>query len=303
MPLPPWAPDLPELDLLLSVAELGSLGRAAEAHGIAQPSASARLARLERRIGVTLLIRSSQGSQLTPAGEVVVTWARQVVEGARHLTDGIESLREARSARLRVAASLTIAEYLLPAWLVAFRKRHPDLDVAASVENSSAVCEAVRSGAADLGFIESPKAPREFGTKVIGRDRLALVAAPDYPLARRAAGGVRPRDVPDLVLLLREPGSGTRDTLLHAVAGARGQHPALPYATELGSTTTILAATRAGAGVGVVSARAIGADLTAGTLVEVSIVGLDLVRPLRAIWLGKRPPHPADDLVKLARAD
>jgi DNA-binding transcriptional LysR family regulator len=302
MPIPPWTPDLPALDLLLSVAELGSVGRAAEAHGISQPSASARLARLERQLGVSVLIRTPRGSRLTPAGEAVIAWAHTVVDAAHALTDGVRTLRADQTARLRVTASLTVAEYLLPAWLLALRRRNPGLDVAASVENSHDVCERVRAGNADLGFIEAPTVPAGLSSTEVGTDRLALVVANDYPLAARADSGVRPRDLLDLPLLVREPGSGTRDTLLHALGAALGTgEPALPHATELGSTTTILATARAGGGVAVVSARAAASDIATGALVAVRVDGLDLDRPLRAVWLGRRATNLAHELIRLAR--
>lgn len=296
MPLPPWTPDLPALDLLLSVAELGSVGRAAAAHRVSQPSASARLSRLERQLGVALLVRTSRGSRLTPAGEAVVAWARDVVDAAGRLTDGVQTLRAARTARLRVAASLTVAEYLLPAWLLTLRRGTPDLEVAASVANSHEVCAQVRAGSADLGFVEAPAVPSGLSSAQVGTDRLAFVVATGYPLARRKQP-LRPRDLLDLPLLLREPGSGTRDTLLDALGRSVGRVPELPHAVELGSTTTILATARAGGGVGVVSARAVAGD---ATLVEVPVRGLDLVRPLTAVWLGKRPSGPAAELIRLA---
>jgi DNA-binding transcriptional LysR family regulator len=302
MPLPPWTPDLPTLDLLLSVAETGSVGQAAEVHGISQPSASARLARLERRLGVSVLVRTPRGSRLTPAGEALVAWAHGVVDAAHVLTDGVQTLRGDQGARLRVAASLTVAEYLLPAWLLTLRRRNPGLDVAASVANSAEVGERVRTGAADLGFVESPAVPPGLASAEVGTDRLALLVASDYPLAARAGMGLQPHDLLDLPLLVRERGSGTRDTLLHALAVALGgAEPTLPQATELGSTTTILATARAGGGVAVVSARAAAADVTAGALVEVGVAGLDLERPLRAVWLGRRPTTLAHELVLLAQ--
>jgi DNA-binding transcriptional LysR family regulator len=298
-PLPSWTPELATLDLLLSVAELGSVGKAATAHGISQPSASARLARLERRLGVPVLRRSTRGSTLTPAGEAVVTWARTVVDAARTLTDGVHTLRADRSARLRVAASLTVAEYLLPPWLLALRRRSPGLDVAATVANSRDVCAAVRSGRADLGFVETPGVPTGLSARRVGSDRLALVVAAAYPLAKRS-GRLRPRDLSELPLLLREEGSGTRDTFLDALAAAVGERPQLPHATELGSTATILATARAGGGVAVLSARAAAADVDAGVLVEVDVPGLVMRRPLHAVWLGKQPSALATELIELA---
>jgi DNA-binding transcriptional LysR family regulator len=301
MPLAPWTPDLPALDLLVSVAELGSVGQAARAHHISQPTGSARLARLERQCGIALLVRGARCSTLTPAGEAVVAWARRVVESTRVLTDGVLALRADCGARLRIAASLTVAEYLMPVWLLDLRRANPGLDVAVTVENSHDVCDRVRAGEADVGFIESPVVPADLSVEAIGADRLALVVAPDYPLAARARDGVRPRELLDQPVLLREPGSGTRDTFMAALGTALGDHdPQLPYATELGSTTTIVATARAGGGIGVVSRRAVAGDIADGRLVELAIPELSLSRRLHGVWLGRRPTGLAFELIHLA---
>lgn len=300
-----WTPDLAVLDLLLSVAEQGSVGRAAAAQGVSQPTASARLRHLERRLGVDLLVRSSRGSTLTPAGEAVTSWARDVVGAARALTDGVAALRADQQARLRVAASLTVAEHLLPGWLLALRRRHADLDIAATVANSSDVCAAVRAGAVDVGFVEVPTVPRDLGRRRVGSDRLVLLALPGHPLARRPVAAV---DLLALPLLVREPGSGTRETFLRAIArvsrpgAGRSVEPVLSHATSLGSTATILATARAAGGIAVVSELAARADLAAGVLVELTVdQDLDLRRPLHAVWHGRRPAPLAAELVTVAR--
>ncbi|HEX2903019.1 MAG TPA: LysR family transcriptional regulator [Jatrophihabitans sp.] len=300
MPLPDWIPDVPALDLLLSVAELGSVGKAAAAHGITQPSASARLSRLERQLGLALLNRSPAGTTLTPVGDAVVAWAGVVVAAARELGDNVQALKESRQARLRVAASLTIAEYLLPSWLLTLRRVHPGMQVSALVANSHDVCERVRSGQADLGFVEMPVPPEDLTAGVVGSDRLALVAAPTWPAAR-AGRAVRPVDLVDQPLLLRELGSGTRETFLTALAGSLGGEPVLPHAVELGSTATILATARAGGGIGVVSARAARADVAAGQLVEITVAGFVAERRLHAVWLGRDPGPSRRQLIEVAR--
>jgi DNA-binding transcriptional LysR family regulator len=293
--------DLASLFLLVSVAELGSVGRAAEAHLISQPSASARLARLERQFGVELLVRTHRGTTLTPAGAAVVAWAHGVVDAAGALADGVASLRAGQQARLRVAASLTVAEFLLPRWLLTLRRRHPDLDISASVTNSAEVSATVRAGRADLGFVESPDLPQDLPRRKIGDDRLALVVAAGYPLAARADGHLRARDLVDQPLLVREVGSGTRTTFLRALGDALGRTPALPHATDLGSTSTILATVRAGGGVGVVSARATAGAVHSGELVELRIDDLDLHRDLHALWQGRRPSPLAAELLAIAQ--
>ncbi|WP_018177814.1 LysR family transcriptional regulator [Jongsikchunia kroppenstedtii] len=298
--LPPWTPDLASLDLLLSVAELGSVGRAAETHGISQPSASARLSHLERRLGVSLLVRTRRGSTLTPAGEAVVAWARGVIEATRVLTDGVSALRSGHTARLQLASSLTIAEYLLPAWLTVLRREHPELEISVTVANSLDVIRQVRAGTAHFGLIESPSAPDELTAQRISGDRLVLVASPES--AAHTPTSLQPNDITGLPLLLREPGSGTRDTFIAALTVALGgaSAPELPHAAELGSTTIILATARAGGGIGVVSALAAASDLRTGELVQLRTTGLTLDRDLRMVWAGDTPPAHALDLLNAA---
>lgn len=294
--LRPWTPDLVSLDLLLSVVELGSVGKAAAAHGISTPSASARLTRLERQLAVPVLVRGARGTTLTPAGEAIVAWAAKVVEAAQVMTDGVQTLRANQGARLRIAASLTIAEYVLPRWLLTFRRTHPDIEMVASVANSRAVCEEVRSGAVDLGFIESPQPPEGLTAHAVGTDRLALVASPEF-ISDLGGTEIEPEKLLELPILLREAGSGTRDTFLLALSQRLGREPALPLAVALGTTTTILATARAGGGVGVVSHRAVASELSSGGLQELEVEGLRPERLLRAVWVGRQPAPLAAEFI------
>ncbi|MHB8594672.1 MAG: LysR family transcriptional regulator, partial [Acidimicrobiales bacterium] len=117
MPLPQPFPDLAALDLLVTVGELGSINAAAQIHGVTQPAASMRLRSLERVLGLQLLERVRTGSRLTPAGAATVEWAGAVLHDMRYLLTGTAALRSDQRSRLRLAASLTVAEYLIPGWL------------------------------------------------------------------------------------------------------------------------------------------------------------------------------------------
>ncbi|MBZ4016428.1 LysR family transcriptional regulator, partial [Streptomyces purpurogeneiscleroticus] len=171
-------PDLAALELLLAVARLGSLGRAAKELGISQPAASSRIRSMERQLGVGLVERSPRGSRLTDAGTLVTDWARRIVEAAEAFDAGAQALRGRRDSRLRVTASMTIAEYLLPGWLIALRTQRPDTAVSLFAGNSAVVAERVLSGEADLGFVEGLDIPSGLDGAVIGHDRLVVVAAP-----------------------------------------------------------------------------------------------------------------------------
>ncbi|MGV9379651.1 LysR family transcriptional regulator [Nonomuraea sp. NPDC003707] len=141
-------PDLEALALLVTVSEFGGVGRAARQLGISQPSASSRLRTLERRLGVPVLQRLPIGSRLTPEGQMVVDWAREVLAAADVLMTGVTAMRRERGAALPVAAGMTIAEYLVPGWLIALRPIEPDVTVGLQVVNSARVAELVLSGEA-----------------------------------------------------------------------------------------------------------------------------------------------------------
>ncbi|MGH3420905.1 MAG: LysR family transcriptional regulator [Streptosporangiaceae bacterium] len=120
--LPPSTPDLIALDLLDSIAELGSLGQAAGRHGMSQPAVSMRMTQLEHSLGITLLQRSPAGTKLTPTGERVAALSRRVLSEVQALMTGAAALVAEEGSHLRVSASLTVAEYLLPGWLSALHR-------------------------------------------------------------------------------------------------------------------------------------------------------------------------------------
>ncbi|MER7919065.1 MULTISPECIES: LysR family transcriptional regulator [unclassified Streptomyces] len=289
-------PDLAALELLLAVARLGSLGAAAREVGITQPAASSRVRSMERQLGVALVDRSPRGSRLTDAGVLVTDWARRVVEAAAAFDAGARALRDRRDSRLRVAASMTIAEYLLPGWLLALHAERPDTAVSLLAGNSARVAELLLSGEADLGFVEGLSVPAGLDAVVIGHDRLIVVTAPGHPWARRRRP-LSPQELGETPLILRERGSGTRQVLDAALGGL-----ARPL-IELSSTTAVKASAVSGAGPSVLSELAVREELALRRLVAVPVEGVSLRRDLRAVWpTGHRPTGPARDLLALTRA-
>ncbi|MFE4667648.1 LysR family transcriptional regulator [Streptomyces sp. NPDC056716] len=288
-------PDLGALELLLAVARLGSLGAAARATGISQPAASSRLRSMERQLGVALLDRSPRGSRLTDAGALVTDWARRVVEAAEAFDAGAQALRDRRDSRLRVAASMTIAEYLLPGWLLALRVQRPDTAVSLLAGNSATVAERLLADEADLGFVEGLSVPSGLDSVVVAHDQLVVVTAPTHPWARRRTP-LSPAELAATPLVLREQGSGTRQVLDAALGGLA--RPLL----ELSSTTAVKSSAVGGAGPAVLSELAVLEELTTRRLTSVPVAGVRLRRDLRAVWrTGHRPTGPARDLLTLTR--
>ncbi|GAA1907154.1 LysR family transcriptional regulator [Streptantibioticus ferralitis] len=297
-PLSYRVPDLGAMELLLAVARLGSLGRAARELGITQPAASSRIRAMERQLGVGLVTRSPSGSRLTDAGALVTDWARRVVEAAEEFDVGAQALRDRRDSRLRIAASMTIAEYLLPGWLIALHGQRPGTAVSLLAGNSAAVVRRLRDAEAELGFVEGVDVPGGLDAVTVAKDRLVVVTAPGHPWSKRRRP-VPARELAATPLILREEGSGTRQVLDAALAGHGGLAAPL---LELSSTTAVKAAVISGAGPAVLSELAVADELAARRMVEVPVEGVRLTRELRAVWpTGQRPTGPSRDLLSLTR--
>lgn len=250
---------------------------------------------MERQLGVALVDRSPRGSRLTEAGALVTDWARRIVEAAEAFDAGAQALRHRRDSRLRVAASMTIAEYLLPGWLIALRARLPDTAVSLSAGNSAVVAGQLLDGRADVGFVEGVGVPAGLDGVVVAQDRLIVVVAPGHAWARRRVplGAAELSATP---LILREEGSGTRAVLEAALGGLA--RPLL----ELSSTTAVKSAAVSGAGPAVLSELAVGEEVAARRLVGVPVAGVRLQRALRAVWpVGHVPAGPVRELLSLTR--
>ena len=286
--LPPSTPDLIALDLLDSIAELGSLGQAASRHQMSQPAVSMRMSRLERRLGVVLLRRGPAGTRLTPAGQRVAALGRRVLSEAQAMMAGVAAVVAEESSHLRVAASLTVVEHLLPGWLAALHRESPEVILAVEVTNSAKVLARVRDGRADVGFVEGHETGLDGMTTVVVRsDHLVVVVDPAHPWAERQSPVAGP-ELAAAELIVREPGSGTREVLEDALGAWGGLRSRL----ELGSTAAILAAARRGEGPAVLSALAVAADLGSGRLAAVRTEGISLTRSLRAVWPEAQPLAP-----------
>src|SRR3954447_20897631 len=166
-------PDLGAIEVLLAVARAGSLNGASAEVGVSQQAVSARMRSIEAQTGVVLLRRGARGSQLTSEGVVVAEWAARLMDVAAQFDAGLASLRQDRRRRLRVSASQTIAEQLLPGWLVAFRLATQrgatgPTDLELTAVNSETAIAHVRDGRADLGFVEGPRVPAQLRSRVVG---------------------------------------------------------------------------------------------------------------------------------------
>jgi DNA-binding transcriptional LysR family regulator len=213
-----------------------------------------------------------------------VEWANAVLGDMRALLAGAAALRAEGQRHLRLAASMTVAEYLVPSWLRQLAASRPEITVALQMGNTARVGELVTSGEADLGFVEGERPPGRLHARDVTSDELVIVVGKHHPWARRRRP-LRPDELAGTPLLMREMGSGTRQVLTAELV----RHGLEPRASlELGSTTAIKAAAIAATGPAVLSSLAVAAELRSGELVSVPCPELRLERTIRAVWSPRR---------------
>lgn len=292
-------PNLQALALFVAVVDEGSLGAGARRLGMHQPNASRMIAQLESDAGMPLLERHPRGSRATSAGLLFAAHARELLDAAAQFTEWLRHSRDDHVAHLRIGASMTIAESLLPAWLARLRRRNPELRVDLLVLNSAQVLDELRDGAIQLGFVETPQLPGWVRSQRIREDELAVVIAPHHPWAERTS----PVSLEELLhtpLVIREDGSGTREAFEELTLGRTQAEPA----QVLNSNAAVRIAVAAGAGPAVLSSLAVRNQLVSGELLRVPFDGPRLPRPLTAVWTGARQlAGPSGELVEVAMSD
>ena len=271
------------LAAFVAAVECGTVAGAAEALEMTQSAATKRLQVLERRVGIPLLERGRFGVRATDAGRLLYPEAKQALAALEHAATVVTG-HAASAPTLRLAASHTIGGYLLPDWLARFRVREPARQRAlVEIINSHGVLALVRSGQADIGFIESHDLVDGLESLTICHDEIVAVVAPDHPWARHRRVSVSA--LASEPYLAREQGSGTRAVAAAALARAGG--PTLEPALETASTQSLKRAVLGG-GFTLISRLAVEADARSGTLHMLRLSGVDLTRPLRAVRR-KRP--------------
>ena len=252
---------LRQLEVFVATARGGSTRAAAGQIARSQSAASATLADLESILGVQLFDRIGRRLLLNENGRALLPAAASMLDQASELEHLFSS---DHFAPLRVAASMTIGEYLLPDLMARWKSLHPGSPVRLVIGNTSEVIDAVAAFDVDIGFIEGTQVHPELVVRPWLTDELVVVASPDHPLAR---GGVATmRQLRQASWAVREPGSGTREAADRWLVEQLGT---LDIGFELGSTESTKRLAATGAALACVSREAVRSELERGTLVEI----------------------------------
>jgi DNA-binding transcriptional LysR family regulator len=287
--------DIAKLRIFATVARLGNFTRAAELLFLTQPTVSQQIAALEAQLGAQLIERLPRRLRLTPAGEVLLPYAEQILALAEEASEAARAAAGLADRTLRLGAGHTLATYLLPDLLSRYRELYPQRLTRISVGNTAELLELVASDAVELALVGSPAEHAKVVVTPFMHDRLVVIVAPEDDWAAR--GEVDLSELSERVLLTREPGSA-----LHATV-ERLLGPALLGGDRvilLGETEAIKRSVEAGLGVALIQGIAVEREIAAGNLRALALRGADDTRTYSyARRIGRELSAAAQGLVAL----
>lgn len=225
------------LQVFHAVARRLNFTKAAEELFITQPAVTKHIQEIEHHFNVALFERNGTRIKLTPAGEMLLQYTEQLFAVYRNLSFEMNTFSQRHNGLLRIGASTTVAQYVLPPLLAAFHSKFKDIRVSLSINNTAQTEQALLDKQIDLGIIEGHSKNKLFKYTEFVKDELVLVSGADHPLARK--GVIKPEELLQIPLLLREPGSGTLEVLAHALKPAGIRISQLQKEMQLGSTESI----------------------------------------------------------------
>jgi DNA-binding transcriptional LysR family regulator len=265
---------LRQLEIFEKVASCGHVTKVSEQLFITQSAVSMSIAELEKIAGAPLFERRGRRLLLNDRGRLILTPVqdalRQVGVIRQLLTESVDK----PIGVLKVGASTTVGNYLLPAILGQFSRKHPRAGALLQVGNTGQIEQSVETGAIDLGIIEGPSHATSLHSTLWRRDELVVIAGKGHPWAKqkKASGAM----LAQASWIIREKGSGTREVFESAM---KKKSFTCKVSMELGHTEAIKKAVEAGLGVSCLSRMAVARELSHSWLTEVD-TPLDLRRNL-----------------------
>lgn len=262
---------LRQLEVFLSVARVESVSRAAESLFMSQSAVSGALADLEGQFDVLLFDRIGKRLQLSELGRSVRPRAEAALDQARELERALVEGKDA--ARLRVGATLTIGNYVAVPLMARFMREEKGAEVTLAIANTEEIARQVANFEIDVGLVEGEIEHPELDVTPWRDDHLVVFCAPGHRFARKRR--LTDDDLRDAAWIVRERGSGTRQTFDRAMSGLL---PQLRIALALQHTEAIKGAVEAGLGVGCISSLALAHELARGSLKACRVPHRDFAR-------------------------
>lgn len=269
--------DLRQLEIFLKVVELSSFSKAGEAVHLAQASVSERIATLESMVGAKLLDRMGRRVTPTKAGELLCQHAQRLLEIKKTACLEMQDFLGVKQGEIHIGASTIPGEYILPEVIGGFAKQYPLIRVVLTVADSEQIETRVMDGDFEFGIIGRRSPTKKLLSHELWEDSLVLVVPSKHRWATRKE--VTAQELADEPFISREMGSGTLSSLEEYLqrAGVKGTR-SLRVIAHLGTSTSVKEGVKSGAGVSILSSRAVDTELKAGVLKSLRIKDLPMSR-------------------------
>ena len=266
-----------KLITLLALVEAGSYTQAARSLNLTQPAVSHHIRQLEEELGVRIFARRSRALKLTPAGRILLKYARQASALYTGLLQDLEAQR-AGVAHVVVGITPSVEETLAPWVMASYCASHPDSRITIFSDSPDSLCLRLRTHELDMAIAEGPVSAEGLVSVHLDTDRLCLVASPEHPLAK--AGGATLAGLKKERLILRTPQAEARRLLDDSLARRSDSIGNFHVILETDSLGTIRELVASGLGVSILPLSACREALRSGVLTEVPIRDFHLAREI-----------------------
>ena len=288
--------DFRHLEVFSKVVELRSFSRAAVAVGLAQASVSEKIAGLEQRVGTRLLDRLGRQVTTTKAGDLLYDHAKRLLNMKRSACLEMQDFLGLAGGEVYAGASTIPGEYILPGLLGKLRALSPRITLRLSIAGSGEIARRVLEGIIEFGIIGAAASDTNLAADPLWKDELLVVTPAGHRLAGSAE--VSWAEFSREAFIFREPGSGTLKTIAEQFRNAGlPDVVSLPAAARLESSTAVKEAIKAGAGISILSSRAVETELRAGLLATTRLENISMNRRFLLIRDRRRTASPLCDAV------
>jgi DNA-binding transcriptional LysR family regulator len=280
--------DAHQLNIFLVAAEMENFTEAALHLNLSQPSVSAQVKSLERRLGMQLFHRAGRHISLTEAGQALLPLAREMVHLSIHIEETMASLAGTAVGHLKLGCSTAVGRYTLPRLIARFREQHPQVQVSCSVMTRETALKALLDGIVHLAVTSAREFSKEIEYYPFTTDQVVLIVPADHPWAAREQ--IEPQELLTENFILREKTAGTRHALEEGLAKHGLHTDQLQTVMIMGSSEAIRTAVEEKIGVSFISRLVASASVQLGRIVEVDVANLDLKQQL---YIGRNIRRPA----------
>lgn len=290
-----------KLKVFCTVAETKSFSKASEIIYLTQPAVSLLIQAIEEIYETKLFDRASNTVTLTPAGEMLYKYAKEILNLYAAAEKSIGEITGFVKGSISVGASSTIGNYLLPGVIAAFRKTHPKIKIHLLVGNTKRVVELLNAGNIDIGLVEGDVARQKMVVDKLVADELVLIVPPLHPLAKKR--NVSIFEITKEPFIFREEGSGTRQVIEKYLGKYSITPQNMMISMVLGSTEAIKESVENGIGIAIVSRWAVRKEIKYGTLKPLSFKEEKMLRDFSLIFQKKAiSSHAVDEFLSYLKA-